>query len=61
MDPFRCPKCQGRAVGRVGVAQWFCWDCCIEFQATGHGYILFAMDAEGELVPMDLEEPGANT
>jgi hypothetical protein len=45
----------------VGVAQWFCWDCCIEFQATGHGYILFAMDAEGELVPMDLEEPGANT
>lgn len=58
MDAVRCPRCEGRAVGRVGVAQWFCWDCCVEFQASGRGYRVYAMDEEGELVPLDGEAPG---
>lgn len=60
MDSFRCPKCHGRSVGRVGVAQWYCWDCCVEFQAAGDGYAVFAMDEEGELVPVE-GEGDANT
>jgi|GEM_PF-3809255 len=54
MDCLRCPRCQGRAVGKVGMAQWYCWDCCVEFVRTPAGFEVFAMDEEGELVELGL-------
>jgi ribosomal protein L37AE/L43A len=50
MEAMLCPRCRGRAVGRVGLAQWYCWDCCVEFARTAHGSEVYAMDEEGELV-----------
>lgn len=56
MDAMLCPRCRGRAVGRVGLAQWYCWDCCIEFARGARGAIeVFAMDEEGELVSLEGE------
>jgi len=53
MDAMLCPRCRGRAVGRVGLQQWYCWDCCVEFAKSARGIEVFAMDEEGELVSMD--------
>lgn len=47
---MRCPNCSGRSIGRVGSEQYYCWDCCIEFN-TGRGSIrIYHLDADGELI-----------
>ncbi|MDN5348154.1 MAG: hypothetical protein PWP65_1718 [Clostridia bacterium] len=33
-----CPLCGGRSVGRVGVAQYYCWDCFVEFDSQNRVY-----------------------
>jgi hypothetical protein len=52
----RCPRCHGGAVGRVGLAQWYCWDCCVEFTTTSRGVEVFTMDEEGELRPLPVTD-----
>lgn len=52
MEAEVCPRCRGRAVGRVGLAQWYCWDCCVEFARSARGIEVYEMDEEGELVAM---------
>lgn len=47
---MRCPNCAGRSIGRVGSEQYYCWDCCVEFN-TGRGAIrIYHLDADGELI-----------
>lgn len=47
---MRCPNCAGRSIGRVGSEQYYCWDCCIEFN-TGRGAIrIYHLDPDGELI-----------
>lgn len=47
---MRCPSCGGRSIGRVGSVQYYCWDCCVEFN-MGRGSIrIFHLDADGELI-----------
>ncbi len=58
MDAFICPRCGGRAVGRVGLMQWYCWDCCVEFARNARGVEIFAMDEEGELLPVAQDDGG---
>jgi len=46
----RCPNCGGRSIGRVGSEQYYCWDCCVEFN-TGRGAVrIYHLGADGELV-----------
>ncbi|MCL6596405.1 MAG: hypothetical protein K6V73_09380 [Firmicutes bacterium] len=60
MDTLICPRCRGRAVGRVGMAQWYCWDCCVEFGRGPRGLEVFLLDEEGERTSLDLAaEEGA--
>jgi ribosomal protein L37AE/L43A len=46
-----CPRCHGRSVGRVGVMQYYCWDCCVEFVEGAGGATVYVLDEDGELVP----------
>lgn len=47
---MRCPNCSGRCIGRVGSEQYYCWDCCVEFN-VGRGLVrIYHLDADGELV-----------
>jgi ribosomal protein L37AE/L43A len=55
MENMVCPRCRGRAVGRVGLAQWYCWDCCVEFAKSARGMEIYVMDEEGELVSLEGE------
>lgn len=51
-----CPNCHSRCLGRVGVDQYYCWDCCVEWVEAEDGPHLFAVDEEGELQTLAAEE-----
>jgi hypothetical protein len=46
----RCPNCSGRCIGRVGSEQYYCWDCCVEFNVGRGAVRVYHLDADGELV-----------
>ncbi|MEW6725404.1 hypothetical protein ACP3TJ_12030 [Desulforudis sp. 1088] len=50
---MQCPICGGRATGRVGADQYFCWDCCLEYRINKEGVQVFEMTEDGTLVPFD--------
>lgn len=47
---MRCPNCSGRCIGRVGSEQYYCWDCCVEFNVGRGAVRVYHLDADGELV-----------
>lgn len=45
-----CPVCNSkRAIGKVGSAQYFCWDCCIEFIVRDEETMVFNVESDGTL------------
>jgi hypothetical protein len=45
-----CPVCHSsRAIGKVGSAQFYCWDCCIEFIVRGDDVKIFNVQPDGTL------------
>lgn len=56
MNSMVCPRCHSRAVGRVGVDQYYCADCCIEFVQKKNQIRLYEVDPEGTLVAMADEQ-----
>ncbi len=53
---MQCPVCGGRAVGKVGMAQYFCSECCIEFKVGKSHCELYKLDPDGGLVRVTEEE-----
>ncbi len=47
---IRCPSCGSRTVGRVATSQYFCGDCCVEFELTRNGSRVFTLNEDGTLV-----------
>ncbi len=47
---MNCPNCGGRSIGRVGTAQYYCWECCIEFSLGRGGLRVYHLNADGELI-----------
>ncbi|WP_456298435.1 hypothetical protein [Candidatus Desulforudis audaxviator] len=50
---LHCPICSGRATGKVGVEQYYCWDCCVEFRIDKEGVRIFDVNEDGSLVDFD--------
>ena len=44
-----CPICHERGIGKVGVDQYFCWECCLEFSLSGDDMKIFSVEADGSL------------
>jgi len=44
-----CPVCGRRSIGKVGVEQYFCWDCCVEFMNNGKDVRVFSIEDDGTL------------
>lgn len=44
-----CPVCGRRSIGKVGVEQYFCWDCCVEFVNHGQDVTVFSIEDDGTL------------
>lgn len=45
-----CPVCGGRQTGKVGVEQYYCWNCCIEFNSHTDKVVVFDLEEDGTLV-----------
>lgn len=47
-----CPNCRSRRIGRIGIDQFFCGDCCLEVtvRADRRGYDLHGMDEDGNVI-----------
>jgi hypothetical protein len=45
-----CPVCGGRGIGKVGVDQYYCWDCCIEFNSHTDKVLIYDLEEDGSLV-----------
>ena len=52
----RCPVCGRSETGRVGGAEYYCWNCCVEFHASDAGWRLFRPDEEGALVELSTSD-----
>lgn len=50
---MHCPICNGKATGKVGVEQYYCWDCCVEYQIDKEGVRVFEVSEDGSLVTFD--------
>jgi ribosomal protein L37AE/L43A len=44
-----CPVCGRKSIGKIGIGQYYCWDCCIEFAFDGTDYTAFNVEADGTL------------
>ncbi|MDD2421834.1 MAG: hypothetical protein PHC60_01935 [Heliobacteriaceae bacterium] len=47
-----CPLCGGNQVGRVGVSQYYCWRCYVEFNERNE---VFTVGEDGSLVALTAE------
>lgn len=45
-----CPICGGKSVGRVGMGQYYCWNCYLEYQVQGEKIKIFSVAEDGSLV-----------
>lgn len=50
-----CPVCGGKSTGKVGIDQFFCWDCCIEYRKTPKDITVFDVAEDGSLVAWEEE------
>lgn len=51
-----CPKCKSRATGRIGLNQYYCWDCNIEFVPTKDGFRMYRLEDDGTALLDSLEQ-----
>lgn len=49
-DSWSCPVCGERRVGKVGVNQYYCHNCCLEFTPTPNGYEVYEVQDDGSLL-----------
>lgn len=45
-----CPVCGGKHVGKVGVEQFYCWNCFLEYQVQGKEYKVYTVAEDGSLI-----------
>jgi len=50
---LNCPSCGGKATGKVGVDQYYCWDCCVEYRINKEGVQIYEVAEDGNLVAFD--------
>lgn len=49
---LECPICGGRATGKIGAEQYYCWDCCVEYRLNKNGFQIYELDEDGGLVSL---------
>ncbi len=46
---MNCPVCGRKSIGKVGIDQFYCWECCVEFAYDGDACTVFNVEADGTL------------
>ena len=44
-------------MGKVGAGQYYCWDCCVEFNLGKKGFQVYRLEEDGTLVQTTRESP----
>lgn len=52
---MKCPVCNGNAVGKVGVEQFYCWNCFIEFSTLKEEVQIYQVAEDGSLTEFTSE------
>ena len=47
---MNCPACGSKATGRVGVDQYYCWDCCVEYKMRKNEVNIYEVAEDGTLM-----------
>lgn len=45
-----CPVCGGRGVGKVGIGQYYCRDCYVEFRVKSEQVKVYTVQDDGTLL-----------
>lgn len=49
---MKCPVCNGIQTGKVGVDQYYCWNCFVEFNLNNDLVEIYEVLEDGSLVNM---------
>ncbi|MEQ2526293.1 hypothetical protein EKG37_05725 [Robertmurraya yapensis] len=50
---FNCPNCNSKDIGKIGINQYYCWNCFIELSVS-HGMInTHQVEEDGSLSSLD--------
>lgn len=53
---MNCPACGSKATGKVGVEQYYCWDCCVEFRKYKNDFNVYEVSEDGSLLALNEEQ-----
>ena len=48
-----CPNCRSKEIGKIGVNQFYCWDCFIELSIVGGLLHMHQVEEDGTLSSLD--------
>ncbi|WP_028402889.1 hypothetical protein [Ectobacillus panaciterrae] len=48
-----CPNCKGKDLGKIGVNQFYCWNCFIELSVTKGKIFIHQVEEDGSLSSLD--------
>ncbi|MCQ2008495.1 MAG: hypothetical protein ABF629_02640 [Sporolactobacillus sp.] len=50
---MKCPNCSSKNIGKIGVNQYYCWDCFIELTLEDGKLSLSQVEEDGSLTGLD--------
>lgn len=50
---MKCPNCQSKDIGKIGVNQYYCWNCFIEMSVYNETIYTHQVEEDGTLTSID--------
>ncbi|MGG0716379.1 hypothetical protein ABE096_02105 [Robertmurraya massiliosenegalensis] len=50
---FNCPNCQSKDIGKIGINQYYCWNCFIELSVSQGMISTHQVEEDGSLSSLD--------
>ncbi|AKP47916.1 MULTISPECIES: hypothetical protein [Bacillus] len=48
-----CPNCQSKDIGKIGINQYYCWNCFIELTVSNQMIYTHQVEEDGSLTSLD--------
>nr|WP_295969606.1 hypothetical protein [uncultured Bacillus sp.] len=50
---LKCPNCQSKDIGKIGINQYYCWNCFIEMTLSKDLILTHQVEEDGTLSSLD--------
>ena len=50
---LKCPNCQSKDIGKIGINQFYCWNCFIELTLANGLILTHQVEEDGSLSSLD--------